>query len=115
MDLKRVAAVIVLLMGFLAVGAQIRAQDDPDDSTQRVTGCVKKPPSSNVYLLLDENGKLWELQSKNISFAAHVGHTVTVSGSIPQKSKEKDPSQDTAPQNRLNVTKLDMIRDSCNP
>ena len=66
----------------------------------------------NRYRLIDENGKLWDLRSKNVSFAPHVGHTVTVSGTIPQKSKNSDPS-DTSPQNNLNVTELDMVSDTC--
>jgi hypothetical protein len=74
------------------------AQDNPDDSMQTVTGCLRKGVTAKVYALMDENGKLWNLQSKNVSFAPHVGHTVTLSGTIPQKSKDSD---DTSPQNRL--------------
>jgi hypothetical protein len=92
------------------------AQDDPDDTAQRVTGCVRKGPDANHYRLLDDNGKLWSLQSKNVRFAPHVGHWVTVSGTIPQKSNnDNDKAGDTSPQNDLMVTKLDMIRDTCTP
>jgi hypothetical protein len=65
------------------------AQDNPDDSMQTVTGCLRKGVTAKVYALMDENGKLWNLQSKNVSFAPHVGHTVTLSGTIPQKSKDR--------------------------
>jgi hypothetical protein len=37
------------------------AQDNPDDSTQRVTGLVRKGSQANHYRLLDDNGKLWNL------------------------------------------------------
>jgi hypothetical protein len=91
-------------------------QDDPDDSAQRVTGCVRKRPDPNHYRLLDNNGKLWNLQSKNVRFAPHVGHLVTVSGTIPQKSdNENDKAGDASPQNDLMVTKLEMVRDTCTP
>jgi len=66
------------------------AQDNPDDSTHRVTGWVRKGPEVNHYRLLDDNGKLWNLQSKNVSFAPRVGHWVTVSGTIPQKSNNNN-------------------------
>jgi hypothetical protein len=100
-------------MGTLGVGF---AQDNPDDSTQRVTGCLRKGASNNRYRLMDENGKLWKLQSKNVSFAPHVGHLVTVSGTITQKSNnDNDKAGDTSPQNDLVVTKLDMVRDTCTP
>ena len=95
----------------IASSSAALAQDDPDDSIQRVTGCLRKGAAANHYRLIDENGKLWDLQSKNVSFAPHLGHTVTVSGTIPQKSK-KNPS-DTSPQNNLNVTQLEMVSDTC--
>ena len=102
--------ILILTLAMIASTAYALAQDNPDDATQRVTGCLKKN-TANVYVLMDENGKLWDLHSKNVSFAQHVGHTVTVSGTIPQKSK--DNPDDTSPQNHLIVTKLDMVSDTC--
>lgn len=99
----------VLLIVSLGVSL---AQDDPDDSRQRVTGCLRKGAAAHRYNLIDENGKLWGLQSKNVSLGPHVGHTVTVSGTIPQKSKD-DNTGDTSPQNNLNVTQLEMVSDTC--
>jgi hypothetical protein len=109
----RIGMLAVVIIATLGVGF---AQDDPDDSAQRVTGCVRKGPDANHYRLLDDNGKLWNLRSKNVSFAPHVGHLVTVSGTIPQKSNnDNDKAGDTSPQNDLVVTKLDMVRDTCTP
>jgi hypothetical protein len=104
----RISMFAILLMASSGVAL---AQDVPDDSRQRATGCLRRA-TANRYRLIDENGKLWDLRSKNVSFAPHVGHTVTVSGTIPQKSKNSDPS-DTSPQNNLNVTELDMVSDTC--
>jgi hypothetical protein len=105
----RISMFAILLMASSGIAL---AQDDPDDSRQRATGCLRKGATAKRYKLIDENGKLWDLRSKNVSFAPHVGHTVTVSGTIPQKSKNSDPS-DTSPQNNLNVTALDMVSDTC--
>jgi hypothetical protein len=103
----------VVIIATLGVGF---AQDNPDDSMQRVTGCVRKAPEANHYRLLDDNGKLWNPQSKNVRFAPHVGHLVAVSGTIPQKSNnDNDKAGDTSPQNDLVVTKVDMVRDTCTP
>jgi hypothetical protein len=99
----RISMFAILLMASSGVTL---AQDVPDDSRQRATGCLRKGATANRYRLIDENGKLWDLRSKNVSFAPHVGHT------IPQKSKNSDPS-DTSPQNNLNVTELDMVSDTC--
>jgi len=108
---------ITLVAMVIATGLGIAvAQDNPDDSTQRVTGCVRKGPEANHYRLLADNGKLWNLQSKNVSFATHVGHWVTVGSTIPQKSNnDNDKASDTSPQNDLMVTKLDMVRDTFTP
>jgi hypothetical protein len=86
------------------------AQDNTDNSTQTATGCLQKSPTASIYMLTDENGKAWDLRSRTVPLNMHVGHTVTVTGTIP-----KDPkgSSDTSPQNHLLVTKLDMVRDSC--
>jgi hypothetical protein len=54
-------AVFVLVSIGIASG-----QDGPDDSAQRVTGFVRKGSDANHYRLLDDNGKLWNLQSKNV-------------------------------------------------
>jgi len=116
-ELMKTQLRITLVAMVIASGLGIAvAQDNPDDSTQRVTGCVRKGSEANHYRLLDDNGKLWKLQSKNVSFAPHVGHWVTVSGTIPQKStNDNDKAGDTSPQNDLMVTKLDMVRDTCTP
>jgi hypothetical protein len=112
--MKNQLKIAILAVAIITILGIANAQDNPDDSTQRVTGCIRKDASNNRYRLLDENGKLWNLQSKNVSFAPHVGHLVTVSGSIPQKSSnDNDKAGDTSPQNDLVVTKLDMVRDSC--
>jgi hypothetical protein len=115
-DMKTQLRILMLIPLILAGLGIAVAQDNPDDSTQRVTGCVRKGSEANHYRLLDDNGKLWNLQSKNVSFAPHVGHWVTVSGTIPQKSNnDNDKAGDTSPQNDLMVTKLDMVRDTCTP
>jgi hypothetical protein len=73
---------------------------------------VRKRPDANHYRLLDNKGKLWNLQSKNV----RVPLTVTKWPTIPQKSdNENDKAGDTSPQNDLMVTKLNMVRDTYTP
>jgi hypothetical protein len=112
--MKNQLKIAMLAVAIITILGIANAQDNPDDSMQRVTGCLRKEANTKRYRLMDENGKLWNLQSKNVSFAPHLGHMVTVSGSIPQKSSnDNDKAGDTSPQNDLVVTKLDMVRDSC--
>lgn len=115
MKLKAAIATLALTMIMIAIPGVALAQDNASDSTQMVTGCLQKGPTANNYTMTDENGKLWDLHSKTVQLGPHVGHTVTVTGTIPQKSKGNgnDTSGDTSPQNHLRVTNLKMVSDSC--
>jgi hypothetical protein len=108
MNLK--LAIGILTIAMIAVPCIAVAQDNRDTSPQTATGCLAKSPSGSIYMLTDENGKTWDLRSETVPLGQHVGHTVTVTGTIP---KEPKGSGDTTPQNHLLVTKLDMVRDSC--
>src|SRR5579863_2058763 len=89
----------------IATPVSLRARGGQDESTDlkthTATGCLMKSPVTNTFTITDENGKLWDLRSSTVSLDAHVGHTVTVSGTIPQPPKN---STDTSPQNHLVVT-----------
>ena len=88
-------------------------QPSTDDSTHTATGCLGKSSAANIYMLTDEDGKLWDLRSQTVSLGPHVGHTVTVTGTIPKDSKGNYSSGDTSPQNHLLVASLKMVRDNC--
>lgn len=108
MKLKLAGAVLSITL--MAVPAIVVAQDTTEKSLQTATGCLRKNELGNVYILTDENGKMWDLRGRSAQLDQHVGHTVTVTGTIPKASKD---SADTAPQNHLVVTKLALVRDSC--
>ena len=86
--MKNQLKIAILPVAIITILGIANAQDNPDDSMQRVTGCLRKDASNNRYRLLDENGKLWNLQSKNVRFAPHVGHLVAVSDTIPPKIEQ---------------------------
>jgi hypothetical protein len=112
----KIAAGILAVVGIVAManpgilGVRAGQDDSTDLKTHTATGCLMKSPVTNTYTITDENGKLWDLRSDSVPLNAHVGHTVTVSGTIPKQPKD---STDTSPQNHLVVTKLEMVRDSC--
>jgi hypothetical protein len=114
MNLKlAIGAVALAAMSLNAAPIVTHAQDNPDDSTQMVTGCLKKG-SGNAYTLTDEQGKMWVLHSKTVQLGPHVGHTVSITGTIPQKSKnENNQEGNTSPQNNLRVTNLKMVSETC--
>ncbi|MGA3293161.1 MAG: hypothetical protein ABSE45_04160 [Candidatus Acidiferrales bacterium] len=87
------------------------AQDqDTDNATHTVTGCLRQGATPTSFMFSDENGKLWEVHSKTVRLAPHVGHTVELTGTIPKQPKN---STDTSPQDHLVVTSLKMVRDTC--
>lgn len=62
-----------------------------DDKPQTVTGCLQKGGESEGFYLIAKNGKHWELYSNpDVSLADHVGHTVTVTGTVANRSKEQE-------------------------
>jgi hypothetical protein len=52
----------------------------PEHSGITVTGCLQKGDSADEFAITGENGKTWELRSRTVKLAEHVGHTVTITG-----------------------------------
>jgi hypothetical protein len=106
-----------LAIGILAIAIMtvpgIALTQETDGSVHTATGCLGKSPTANVYALTDEDGKLWDLRSETVPLSPHVGHMVTVTGTIPKDSKGNGSPGDTSPQNHLLVTSLKMVRDNC--
>ena len=109
---KILAPGILLLTALIALPAAARAQENTDESPHHVTGCLRQGAAANIYTLTDEDGKTWDLRSRTVALAPHVGHTVTATGTIPKSDKSSD---DNTPQNHLVVTAVKMVRNSCKP
>ncbi len=115
MKVGLVIGTLALAVAALPGIAMTQAQDNapPDAFSHTVTGCLKKSTNPNVFSLTDENGKMWELRSKHVRLGQHVNHKVSVTGKLPQKTKGGDASSDVPAENRLRVTSLKMVSDSC--
>jgi hypothetical protein len=114
MYLKLAIGILTIVMTAIpGVAATQDNQENTDNSTHTVTGCLGKLSRANIYNITDEDGKLWDLRSETVSLGPHVGHTVTLTGIIPKNAKGSGSSGDTAPQNHLVVTTLKMVRDNC--
>jgi hypothetical protein len=89
--------------------------------TESVTGCLQKGDEAGGFALTGDDGKMWELRSKSVKLADHVGHKVTVTGSLAHHSKtheekmEKDEKKESAGKEYgdLRVTSLKMVSESC--
>src|SRR6266852_4320633 len=88
---------------------------------QSVTGCLQKGDEAGGFVLAGDDGKTWELSSKTVKLAEHVGHKVKVTGPSVKESKareeikEKNEKKEAAGKEYadLRVTNLEMVSDSC--
>jgi hypothetical protein len=88
-------------------------------STRTLTGCLSSGEKGE-YSLMANDGSTWELHSKT-NLSKHVGHTVTVNGSVwhakmhGAKEKVKDETNPDAHEHgSLKVTSVHHVSDSCN-
>jgi hypothetical protein len=107
---KFLIAIIVASLTLTAFAGAAATQEDADNLPHTVSGCLLKRPV-NIYLLTDENGKSWDLRSRNVKLDNYVGQTVRATGTI---AKENTNGPDTSPQNHLLVTKVEKLRSDCN-
>ena len=100
---------------------QTGAEEASAGSKQSVTGCLQKGDEAGGFTVTGADGKVWELHSKSVQLADHVGHTVTVTGSTDKGSmteeekieaNEKKEAGDKE-QGDLRVGTLKMVSDSC--
>jgi len=90
-------------------------------SKETATGCLQKGEEPNGYTLTADDGKIWELQSTKVKLADHVGHKVTVMGTVAkasdamEKKKESSETKETEGKEHgdLKVSSVKMVSESC--
>jgi len=100
--------------------AQETTKKDKSDEVRNITGCLAKGDSAGEYKVTASDGNTWEVKSKTVKLAPHVGHTVTVTGEVwhpdmhgaKEKAKEAMDA-DAKEHGHLNVTKVEMVSESC--
>ena len=108
-----------LAVSCLAVSPLLMAQDKSAE-VRNITGCLSKTDNAGEYKVTANDGSTWEVKSKTVKLMPHVGHTVTVTGEVwhpdmhGAKEKAKDTMDSDAKEHgHLNVTKVEMVSDSC--
>jgi hypothetical protein len=89
----------------------LAGQEKPKESkgkTTTVTGCLQKGDEENEFAI-SEGNKKYELTSRSVALKDHVGHTVTVTGTM--KSEKGEEAEGWAGQ--ITVTSLKMVSTSC--
>ena len=98
----------------LAIGLSLAAaqaqQNKSKAKTTTITGCLQKGDEANEFAITAEDGKKYELTSRQVALKDHVGHKVAVTGSLKQED-EDEANEGWAGQ--VQVTTLKMLSDSC--
>jgi hypothetical protein len=92
-----------------------------------VTGCLRQSPGENEFILTTKRGHKYEVASKSLGLAGHVGHTVTIKGTFRSEREEKgetraqeraeeksgDEKAEASEVGHIDVTSLKMVKASC--
>ena len=95
-------------------------QEKSASQTQTVTGCLQKGDQPDQFSITGEDSKSWDLRSSTVKLADHVGHQVTVTGSITREAKAEEKKEGQAEKaaekeelGELRVTGLKMVSRGC--
>ena len=124
---KQVTVLVVFLgLAFIsAFGQDAASTPKPKAEVRNITGCLSKGDSADEFLLTGKDGSTWEVRSKKVTLADHVGHTVTAHGVVSNstmhnmKEDAKNAAVDSgvkkndAEHGHLTVSSLKMVSSSC--
>jgi hypothetical protein len=97
------------------------AQEKAAGGKTSVTGCLQKGDEPGEYSITGEDGKLYGLRSKTVNLSQHLGHKVTVTGTLKPESAEKEKGEsaeknekkEAAEAGDIRVTDLKMVSEQC--
>src|SRR5215469_14131223 len=85
-----------LLLFVFALGAYVAPRASAQEKTagsKTVTGCLQKGDEAGEYSITGEDGKTYGLRSKTVKLSQHLGHKVTVTGTLRAESAEKEKGE----------------------
>jgi hypothetical protein len=96
----------------------------PMSPSKTVTGCLQKGHEAGEFAITGEDGKAWELSSTKVKLDEHVGHQVTITGSVHHESKAEEKAEEKKEgtmekaagkeeYGHLRVTDLKMVSETC--
>jgi hypothetical protein len=115
-------SICLALVLFCLCPVLLSAQDNmgmSGDKQMSVTGCLKQGTDHGGYYLMAQDGKMYELMGSGL--AAHVNHTVTVTGKqvmLSHSQEEKKEASEKAEAGTgtyidMKVSSLKMVSESC--
>ncbi len=122
--MQKLVRMFALIAFTLALGAYVapraHTQEKMAGGKKTVTGCLQKGDEAGEYSITGEDGKTYGLRSKAVNLSQHLGHKVTVTGTLKPESAEKEKGEaqehqknEAAEAGDISVTDLKMVSDSC--
>ncbi len=109
--------VLILAVFALAVSAFAASpeQGSKQAGSLTVTGCLQKGDEAGEFAITGENGKNYELVSRSVNLSEHVGHKVSVTGTlIGEKNEENEKKEEGEGwSGKVRVSSLKMVSDTC--
>src|SRR5213080_4144432 len=92
--MQKIVRLFALIAFALAVGIYVApttsAQEKSATGKTAVTGCLQKGDEPGEYSITGEDGKTYGLRSKAVNLSQHLGHKVTITGTLrPESAKRK--------------------------
>lgn len=121
--MQKLVRLSALLLFVFALGVYVTpsasAQEKAGSKTT-VTGCLQKGDEAGEYSITGEDGKTYGLRSKTVKLSQHLGHKVTVTGTLRAESAEKEKGEaeehekkGAAEAGDIRVSDLKMVSDKC--
>ena len=116
-----VLAVVSFVLGFYCTPSGFARAKSPGGKTT-VTGCLQKGDETDEFSITGEDGKTYGLRSSAVDLSKHLGHKVTVTGTLKAESYEKEKEKGESEEHEkkeaveagdIRVTNLKMVSDSC--
>src|SRR5437773_11912658 len=100
MNMNRLFRLLVLIavsfvLGFYCTPSGI-AQEKSASGKKTVTGCLQKGEEADEFSLTGEDGKSYGVRSSAVDLSKHLGHKVTVPGTLQAESYEKGKGESEA-------------------
>jgi hypothetical protein len=122
--MEKIVRLVTLIAFALSLGVYVvpttSAQEKSATTKTTVTGCLQKGDEAGEYSITGEDGKTYGLRSKAVNLSQHLGHKVTITGTLRPESDEKEKGEaeehekkESAEAGDIRVASLKMVSEKC--
>jgi hypothetical protein len=76
-------ALSVILLASVSLGQDTTSSGKSKSKDRTITGCLQTHGSGpDKFILMGNDGSIWDVKSDSVVLADHVGHTITATGTV---------------------------------